>query len=120
MTHQHHLSLDAGRIAHIVNGRAFAIIGGRSNENFEDLARGKLLFEAHCLQKFQGTRVKYVPFVREHPMPSNWKGVLIDCERAENKDPAFTNWGEECIFCSYWGPSLENDLLISAVCLIRF
>ena len=53
-------------------------------------------------------------------MPSNWKGVLVDCERAENKDPAFTNWGEECIFCSYWGPSLEKleDLTRSGwICL---
>ena len=108
MTHQHHLSLDAGRISNIINGRAFAIIGGRSNENFEDLARGKLLFEAHCLQRFQGPPIKYVPFAREHPMPAHWKGVLVDCERSDNNDPLFTNWGEECIVCNYWGPSLEK------------
>ena len=77
-------------MANIINGRAFAIIGGRSSENYEDLARGKLLFEAHVLLEFQGPPVKYIPYAREHPMPANWKGVMADCDFAEQSDPRFT------------------------------
>ena len=53
-------------------------------------------------------------------MPSNWKGVLVDCDRAANNDPSCTNWGGECIVCKYWGPSLEKleDLTRSGwICL---
>ena len=95
-------------MANIINGRAFAVIGGRSSENFEDLARGRLLFEAHVLLEFQGTPIKYIPYAREHPMPPNWKGVMADCDFSEQNDSRFTNWGAECMICNYWGPSLEK------------
>ena len=100
--------MDAGRIPNIVNGKSFAIIGGRSNGNFEDLARGKLLFEAHVLLVFQGPQIKFIPYAREHPKPPQWKGAMADCELSENNDPHFTNWGEDCTYCNYWGPSLEK------------
>ena len=45
---------------------------------------------------------------------------MTDCEFSEKGDPRFTNWGEECIYCNYWGPSLEKleDLIRSGwICL---
>ena len=41
-------------------------------------------------------------------MPPQWKGAMADCELSENNDPHFTNWGEDCTYCNYWGPSLEK------------
>ena len=108
MTHQLNLSLEAGRIANVINGKSFAIIGGRSNENHEDLARGKLLYEAFVLRRFQGAPTQRIPYAREHPMPPGWKGVMQDCTWSEDRDRRFTNWGEVCDLCNYWGPSLEK------------
>ena len=41
-------------------------------------------------------------------MPPGWEGVMQDCTWSENNDRRFTNWGEECHLCNYWGPSLEK------------
>jgi hypothetical protein len=76
--------------------------------NYDDLARGKLLFEAAVLHLFQGAPTRSIPFSREHPMPPGWEGVMRDCTWSEHQDRRFTNWGEQCDVCNYWGPSLEK------------
>ena len=41
-------------------------------------------------------------------MPPGWEGVMQDCTWSEHQDRRFTNWGEQCDVCNYWGPSLEK------------
>ena len=107
MTHQLNLSLEAGRIANVINGKSFAIIGGRSNENHEDLARGKLLFEAYVLRRFQGAPIQIIPFAREHPMPPGLEGsyarlrlgakTVIDYSQTGEKYAIFVTTGDHLL-----------------------
>ena len=102
------LSSKAGRISQSLNGKSFAVIGGRSEPSLEDKSRGKLLFEAKCLADFATTPVKAVPYSEHFTMPSKWENILKDCEYSDNNDPRFNNWGDKFNCCSYWGLSLKK------------
>jgi len=69
------LSTESGRFSDYVNGKSFAIIGGRGTPSPDDIARGTLLFEAAVLTRFSKQSSPKPPYSSSVPPPPNWVGV---------------------------------------------
>ena len=93
------LSTESGRFSDYVNGKSFAIIGGRGTPSPDDIARGTLLFEAAVLTRFSKQPSPKPPYSSSVPPPPNWVGV-----NGAQHDGG--GWGEQCLKCEYWGPAL--------------
>ena len=69
------ITADAGRFADVINGKKFAIIGGRSVPSKEDKLRGTAYVEAALLHPFAKEKpVRYL-YIQDHPVPPGWTGV---------------------------------------------